>query len=291
MFKLSLCSKPSKKEINYEYAPYENKTVIKANEIPQMLDSNADTTSLYHSSSSYSDCSSELNLDTINISRWHSTKLDEQSFDVDRSTLPQAITHKQLSSTIREQTDRLIKKGYYSAPSDYNNYTAISHRPSFLQLPSQIDNTYDSCSNCDVSTDYSETTEEIYTTDDDHTQSLSRYSDETTVFPSSLVTNSINSSGNESSSNDSLSTTATQDSFNNEIDTHYSSDYYVCILDYKPKLEGDIGIKYSDKVKVINGGSNFATNNNYAFVQLLKNGKYGYVPKKCLISLAQYLNF
>ena len=266
-----------------------------AKEIPKLFknDKNdADSSSLYYSSSCHSDCSSELNLDTINISRWHSTKLNEQSF-IDQSTLPTEIVNnnssKKLSSTIREQTDRLIKKGYYSESLDTNNCTSISNKPGYLQMPSQIEDhsLYDMCSTCDSSSDYSETGE-FFTIYDTFYQSVYQ-SDETTVFPSSLVTNSTNASYNYS--NDSLSTTATQDSFENEFNTLYSSDYYVCILDYKPKLEGDIGIKYSDKVKVINGGSILSTNNNYVFVQLLKNGKYGYVPKKSLISLAQYLNF
>jgi len=254
------------------------------------------TMSLYYSPSEYSTCSSEQNLDTINISRWHSTKLDDECGFVDQtntfSCKQQSVDeHKQLSSTIREQADRLIKKGYYNTPLDSKNYTVISHKPSFLQMPSQIDHdntasTYDYCSTCDASSiGYSETPEEeFYTVYNDQSQYSSE--EDTTVFPSSLVTNSINS---DASSNDSFSTTATQDSLNYELDTLYSSDYYVCILDYKPKLEGDIAIKYSDKVKVINSGSSL-TNNNYVFVQLLKNGKYGYAPKKCFISLAQFLN-
>lgn len=297
MFKFSLCSKATKKEINYDYCPYENKTVINAKEILQISSGETDTTSLYYSPSTASDCSSDVNLDTINISRWHSTKLDQQSMN-DYSQLPTeignntTIAQKQLSSTIREQTDRLVKKGYYNAPLDNGNYTVISHKPSYLQLPSQIedcDSLCDSCSTYDSSSVYAESAE-FYTMYDSASEYLTS-SDETTIFPSSLVTNSTHSSDNESSSNDSLSTTATQDSFNNELDAHYSSDYFVCILDYKSKLEGDLSIKYSDKVKVINGGNSLASNNNFVFVQLLKNGKYGYVPKKCLISLAQYLKF
>jgi hypothetical protein len=267
---------------------------------PSQLSDTSDfntTTSLYYSPSDYSTCSSEQNLDTINISRWHSTKLDDECCFVDQTNTSsfkqQSVDeHKQLSSTIREQADRLIKKGYYNAPLDSKNYTVISHKPSYLQMPSQIDHdttasTYDYCSTCDASSiEYSETSpEEFYTIYNEQSQYSSE--EDTTVFPSSLVTNSINSDA--SSSNDSFSTTATQDSLNYELDTHYSSDYYVCILDYKPKLEGDIAIKYSDKVKVINSGSSL-TNNNYVFVQLLKNGKYGYAPKKCFIGLAQFLN-
>lgn len=260
-----MCSKPTKKETNYDYCPYEKQEIKIANKEPVNIDT--DTSSLYDSSRTWS----------INISRWQSTKLDEKSM-IDKSLiLPANVSsnyfHRQFSSTIREQTDRLINKGYYNLTFQHTECTAISHKSSYLQLSSQVD---------DIDDKYE--TEEFHTEYNSISQTVGRYNDETTSFPSSIVTNSTNTSDNDESLSDSLSTTASQDDFD-------STDQYVCILDYKPKLEGDIAIKYSDKIKVVNGRNGVTSNNNYVFVQLLKNRKYGYVPKKCFISLTQYLNF
>ena len=241
-----------------------------------------DTASLFSTTySEYSECS-EQNLDTINISKWHSNKLDESSFD--QSAMPYVSINygiqRKLSSTIQEQAKMLVKHGYYNTAIDLQaDCTAISNKPSFLQLPSQIEeSTHDSYSISDYSG-----SEHFYTMGECFTSSSDR-SDESTVFPSSLVTNSFNSSSD--SEIDSTSSTISNDSFN-ALDSNYSSDIFVCILDYKPKFEGDMCIKYSDKIKFINNSN---PQNNYVFVQHLKNSKYGYVPRKCLISLSQFLS-
>ena len=208
-FKFNLCSKSTKKEINYDYCPYEKQEITIANKEPVNIDT--DTSSLNNSSSTYSDYGSQLNLDSINISRWQSTELDEESM-IDKSLIVPANVskndfHRQLSSTLREQTDRLINKGFYNITFQNTECTAISDKSSYLQLPSQIDDidsTYDSCS------EFSET-DEFYTVYDSISQTVARYNDETTSFPSSIVTNSTNSSDNDISSSDSLSTTASQD--------------------------------------------------------------------------------
>ena len=278
MFKINLCTKSGKRE---DYAPVSYQKVERPAK-PFCDDTSSLFSTVSAANSDYSECSDQ-NLDCINISKWHSTKLDECSLD--QSATPYFSTNyasvKKLSSTIQEQAKALAKRGYYNTAIDLQaDCTAISHKPSYLQLPSQIETTYSSCDTCS-NNDYTETSEDFYSMAD----FSQAHVDDTTVFPSSLVTNSYNSS-NDSDAEFS-SSTLSHDSFG-ELDSYYNSDYYVCISAYKPKFEGDLCIRYLDKVKVVNNNSN--PQNNYVFVQLLKNGKYGYLPRKCLISLAQFLS-
>ena len=305
VFKLSICTKSAKMSPDYEPCAYGKNSAPTSIKKPRAVKSEVqppavaynDTQSLCSNScdSDYADCSSSVqNLDNINISKWHSTKLGDDGFD---QTMPYFSVNyaamgnsKKLSSTIQEQANMLIKKGYYdnSCIEEPVNYTVISHKPSYLNLPSQVENTtYDSYETYSSNDDGEFTPQSFYTTYDSYTTSTDYSEENTTVFPSSLVTASVNSSDN---CEDLSSCESTKDYFD-EIDAVYSSDYYVCILDYKPKFEGDLCIKYSEKVKVVSGSAGAqSANKNYVLVQLLKSGKYGYVPRKCLISLAQYLS-
>lgn len=201
--------------------------------------------------------------------------------------MDQTKLYKLSSTQIKEQVNTLVKNGYYDDfaaenTQNDNNVTPIINMPSFLNLPSQINKSdfdmYDS------------------TTDSEYTRSCCAYnypppnytcdSSESTKFPSSIVTNTMST---QSYTYDKSSST-TQDTFSSVLSQEESLDnIFVCILDYKGKIEGDLSIKYSDKVRVIskNGASQ---DNNFVLAQSLKNRKYGYVPKKCLISLAQFLS-
>ncbi len=60
-------------------------------------------------------------------------------------------------------------------------------------------------------------------------------------------------------------------------------DVYVCIRPYEPKVQGDINLKYTDRVKLLH------SNQEFALVKNLITNNCGYVPISCLINLSQFI--
>ena len=59
---------------------------------------------------------------------------------------------------------------------------------------------------------------------------------------------------------------------------------YVCTMPYQARFEGDLSLKYTDRVRVLHATE------DYALVKKI-NGSYecGYVSTRCLISLSEFL--
>jgi hypothetical protein len=84
-----------------------------------------------------------------------------------------------------------------------------------------------------------------------------------------------------STSSNSLTDESTQIIIEKENDV---KELYVCCLSYDAEYEGDLSIKFSDRVYLIK------ELNEYALVKHMQTLKYGYVPKACLIKVKQFLS-
>ncbi|CAF0924681.1 unnamed protein product [Brachionus calyciflorus] len=206
---------------------------------------------------------------TTNI---HSTKIDpfsnDQTFDLiqtthgnnisDISTFNKTLIQKysvrrQLTSTqLTQQTRLLVNSGYYSQ----------------MEPISEIEQMGSTCSMDSMNSNYS--TEES-----------------STVFPSSIVTNTKtdNSDFNtdtytiaESCTSDYTTTSYESTIVDNSIDPNVK--LFTCIKSFKSEMQGDLSICKYDRVKLIYEIKK--NKNDYLFVQSLTTKECGFVPKYCL---------
>ena len=59
---------------------------------------------------------------------------------------------------------------------------------------------------------------------------------------------------------------------------------HVCIVPYSAKIQGDLSLKYAERVKVIH------SNNDFSLVQNIVSKQCGYVPTNCIVLLSNFLN-
>jgi hypothetical protein len=59
---------------------------------------------------------------------------------------------------------------------------------------------------------------------------------------------------------------------------------HVCVLAYKAQFEGDLSVNFAERVKILH-----SVNNEYALVKNISNNNCGYVPRKCLSPLNEFL--
>jgi hypothetical protein len=184
-----------------------------------------------------------------------------------RHRLGQKLTSTQI---LHEQTARLVNSGYYE------NYEKIyNHTDDFRH--GQEEQTY-------ASQEYSD-----YEFNSATSGSCSCFSssamptkEQNTVNYSSIMTSDYSSLNTTSDCSSNSASTTTPNNKSNE-------DIFICHTDYKAKLDGDLSLKCFDKVKMIVLTPTDPTGNSYVLVQLISNGALGYVPRKCLISLKEYL--
>ena len=72
------------------------------------------------------------------------------------------------------------------------------------------------------------------------------------------------------------------DSSDNSFKTQ--EEIFVCCVDYQAKVQGDIDMKYADRVRLL------YLSDDFALVENLINGKCGYVPTNCIKTLGKFLN-
>lgn len=109
----------------------------------------------------------------------------------------------------------------------------------------------------------------------DFEPSLSQISDKT--YDSSVSYDYTSSSNNSSSSSGSNS--------NSDSEAYYEEDtLYVCCISYQAKLQGDLNLLFSDRVKLIH------MNDDFALVEHIVTRKCGYVPRFCISTMNQFLS-
>lgn len=59
---------------------------------------------------------------------------------------------------------------------------------------------------------------------------------------------------------------------------------YVCCKAYKAKMDGDLSLRFTDRIKLIH------QNDDIALVKNILNGKCGYVPRDCITSISEFLS-
>jgi hypothetical protein len=64
----------------------------------------------------------------------------------------------------------------------------------------------------------------------------------------------------------------------------YENELFVCCIPYHPKIQGDLMLNYSDRVKLIHA------NSDYCLVQNIISKQCGYVPSNCITLLNNFLN-
>jgi len=175
-----------------------------------------------------------------------------------RGRMGQMFTSTQI---LHEQTTRLVNSGYYDNYEEMYNQTQES----------TIAQEEQSC----ASEEFNSVT----------SGSCSCFS---SIIPPREHQNSVNYSSIITSDYSSLNTSS--DCSTNTLTNHKSNDdIFICHTDFKSKLDGDLSLKCFDKVKMIVLNQADPIGNNYVLVQLISNGALGYVPRKCLISLKEYL--
>lgn len=270
-FKLNLCSKSKKPKDDYEYVSYEkpvNPEIVVEEELSQVEIT----------------CNIDLDNEQVMTPKWQSTQIDllnnseiqvnysysSSSSSSTESEIQTFTTMNSFSSIrqmrqmcskdkmIKESTKLLIKSGYYSS--------------------TDIDLTNDSIDG--ISNIQENETKNISpltsTAVSDDSSSFSIES--TTIDTQSLSSCSL------SSSCDSIY--ATLDQTNSQDDSQSNiSNIYVCSIGYKSRYNGDIDLNVLDKVEVIH-----EKDYGYVLVQLLTDGRFGYVPRACLVTIQQYLS-
>lgn len=74
-----------------------------------------------------------------------------------------------------------------------------------------------------------------------------------------------------------------ENELNNQASTN-DDQLYVCVVPYEAKMQGDISLNYSDRIKLIH------TINGMSLVQNVSTKQCGYVPYFCITLLAAFLN-
>lgn len=59
---------------------------------------------------------------------------------------------------------------------------------------------------------------------------------------------------------------------------------YVCCKAYKAKMDGDLSLRFTDRIKLIH------QNDDIALVKNILNGKCGYVPRDCITTISEFLS-
>ena len=59
---------------------------------------------------------------------------------------------------------------------------------------------------------------------------------------------------------------------------------YVCCKAFRAKMDGDLSLRFTDRVKLIH------KNDDIALVKNILNGKCGYVPRDCITTISEFLN-
>lgn len=59
---------------------------------------------------------------------------------------------------------------------------------------------------------------------------------------------------------------------------------YVCCKAFKAKMDGDLSLRFTDRIKLIH------QNNDIALVKNILNGKCGYVPRDCITTISEFLS-
>jgi hypothetical protein len=75
------------------------------------------------------------------------------------------------------------------------------------------------------------------------------------------------------------------DALNDE--SYFDSDnerLYVCCKAFRAKMDGDLSLRFTDRVKLIH------QNDDIALVKNILNGKCGYVPRDCITTISEFLN-
>ncbi len=76
------------------------------------------------------------------------------------------------------------------------------------------------------------------------------------------------------------------DSSSDSFESAFKTDdaVYVCCVDYQAQIQGDLNMKYADRVKLLH------SNDDFALVENLINGKCGYVPTNSIKTLSEFLS-
>jgi hypothetical protein len=205
------------------------------------IDTTTTTTDTTTTSSSDTTIAQDNNNNTQS-SKWHSTKLS-----LDEST----TIRRRWSNQVRQQAHSLIQSGYYD-PSEFDtttSFTTTSNRSSRC------------ATNCSCS----------------FNSSSSSSSSSSNDFPSSLITNTLQS--DKSQSDDSDVSTA-----------HVLNEVYVCFYEFKSNIDGDLPLEYGQRVRLLNHPK---SNSEYFLAETLlgdgEKGRRGFVPRFCLKPLEQFL--
>jgi len=59
---------------------------------------------------------------------------------------------------------------------------------------------------------------------------------------------------------------------------------YVCCKAYNAKMDGDLSLRFTDRIKLIH------QNDDIALVKNILNGKCGYVPRDCITTISEFLS-
>jgi len=62
-----------------------------------------------------------------------------------------------------------------------------------------------------------------------------------------------------------------------------TSDLYVCCTDYQARIEGDLTLKFTDRVRLIHA------NQEFALVKNVLTNACGWVPRQCIQGIAEFL--
>ncbi len=62
-----------------------------------------------------------------------------------------------------------------------------------------------------------------------------------------------------------------------------TSDLYVCCIDYDARIEGDLTLRFTDRVKLIHA------NKEFALVKNVLTNTCGWVPRNCIQAIAEFL--
>lgn len=117
----------------------------------------------------------------------------------------------------------------------------------------------------------------INTSNDSTLTTSSYYTDDETTF-NSTQSNSFTSQDFQ---------TVRSSIFEQSIHLNNQSEHeqlYVCIVPYEAKIQGDLNLKYAERVKIVHG------NKDYSLVQNITTKQCGYIPTNCIISLSSFLN-
>lgn len=199
-------------------------------------------------------------------SKWHSTRLDHISATLNWSDAlsPEISRSKQLSSTMvnRNSTTRL------QTAYEYQESTIISRSPTLIE--------------CDERADLSTICHDDTTcsTNDDYTYQYNAQSFYPDSSDSTEYSSQMNSSDSESSCSDS---TVYACFAKTQPAANLDQNVYVCVVPTTATQQGDIGLRFSERVKIIQ------MTNHSALVRVLHDGSVGYVPTDNLIPLSRFL--